>query len=243
MQSRDEILWIVMPVYNEQDSVSMVVDEWVPVLRSLRTPFVFAAIDDGSTDRTPEILNEKAKQNPEIKIYNKTNSGHGRSCILGYEEAVKAGADWILQIDSDGQCDPKYFPLFWSKRKDHNVLMGFRYYRKDGWLRFLVSRALTIVVFLAGRVWLWDPNVPYRLVTATAMRQSLQAVPNDFILSNILISARLKMRDRIKWIPIVFRDRNGGSPSVRTTSFIKQGVLLYKQVVKERKNSTWNPPC
>lgn len=243
MKSRDEILWVVMPVYNEQASVGQVLDEWLPVLRSLKIQFVLSAINDGSTDGTLEILNEKERLNPEVKIYSKPNTGHGRSCLYGYREALQAGADWILQIDSDGQCDPKYFPNFWMGRNKHNVLMGFRYYRKDGWLRFLVSRIVTLVVFIAGRVWIWDPNVPYRLMTSKALHQALQSIPDDFELSNVLISARLRRRNKIKWIPIVFRERHGGSPSVKASLPVKQGVLLFKQFLQERKYSGGDRPC
>jgi dolichol-phosphate mannosyltransferase len=243
MQLQDETLWIVMPAYNEEASVGQVLEEWLPVLRSLKVRFVFAVLNDGSTDRTLEILYEQENRNPEIKIFNKPNTGHGRSCIYGYQEALKSGADWVLQIDSDGQCDAKYFPRFWTGRKNHNVLMGFRYYRKDGWLRLLVSRIVTVVVFVAGGVWVWDPNVPYRLVAAGALQRTLQPNPNDFDLSNVLISARLRRNNKIKWIPIVFRQRYGGSSSVKTSLPIKQGLQLFRQFLRERKSQTGNRLC
>jgi dolichol-phosphate mannosyltransferase len=243
MQLQDETLWIVMPAYNEEASVGQVLEEWLPVLRSLKVRFVFAVLNDGSTDRTLEILYEQENRNPEIKIFNKPNTGHGRSCIYGYQEALKSGADWVLQIDSDGQCDAKYFPRFWTGRKNHNVLMGFRYYRKDGWLRLLVSRIVTVVVFVAGGVWVWDPNVPYRLVAAGALQRTLQPNPNDFDLSNVLISARLRRSNKIKWIPIVFRQRYGGSSSVKTSLPIKQGLQLFRQFLRERKSQTGNRLC
>ena len=243
MQSQDETLWIVMPVYNEEASVGQVLDEWIPVLRSVQVPFVLAVINDGSSDGTLEILQAKEKLISEIKIFTKPNTGHGRSCIYGYQKALDSRADWVLQIDSDGQCDPKYFPLFWKHRKNHKVLMGFRYYRKDGWLRFLVSRIVTVVVFVGGHVWVWDPNVPYRLMAAGALQRALQPDPENFDLSNVLISARLRMRNKIKWIPIVFRERHGGAPSVKARLPIQQGVLLFKQFLNERKSQTGNAPC
>jgi dolichol-phosphate mannosyltransferase len=121
--------------------------------------------------------------------------------------------------------------------------MGFRYYRKDGWLRLLVSRIVTVVVFVAGGVWVWDPNVPYRLVAAGALQRTLQPNPNDFDLSNVLISARLRRSNKIKWIPIVFRQRYGGSSSVKTSLPIKQGLQLFRQFLRERKSQTGNRLC
>jgi glycosyltransferase involved in cell wall biosynthesis len=234
MKSPAESLWIVMPVYNEEESIRKVLNEWFPVVRSLDVPFVFAVINDGSKDQTLKILQDEAQQNSEMQVYDRTNSGHGRSCIFGYQEALRAGADWVLQIDSDGQCDPKYLPRFWQARKNHSVLMGFRYYRKDGLIRFLVSRFVTLVVFFASGVWVWDPNVPYRLISADTLSQSLQTMPDNFHLANVLIAARLKRLKKIKWLPIVFRERYGGSPSVRTHSFLKQGAVLFKQLRREQ---------
>jgi dolichol-phosphate mannosyltransferase len=235
MQLETETLWIVMPIYNEEASLELVLREWLPVLRAQNVPFVFAAINDGSQDRSLEILNNEARENPEIRVFDKPNSGHGSTCIFGFREALKGGADWVLQIDSDGQCDARYLPIFWKSRMNREVVMGFRYYRKDGWIRFMISRAVSLVVLFASKVWVWDPNVPYRLVPRDVLHESIQKLPADFDLVNVLLSARLKRNSKIKWIPIVFRDRHGGSASVKSGAFLKQGILLFKQLANERK--------
>ena len=50
--------------------------------------------------------------------HKKPNSGHGESCLTGYREAIKLNSEWILQIDSDYQCDPIYFEKFWSLKEN-----------------------------------------------------------------------------------------------------------------------------
>ena len=106
-----------------------------------------------------------------------SNSGHGRSCVRGYHTAVSWNAEWIFQIDSDGQCDPHYFPSLWDKRNEKRSVYGFRYKRDDGLKRLLISRVLTWFVYAATRgTWVRDPNVPYRLMHVSTMAQRLALI-------------------------------------------------------------------
>ena len=46
--------------------------------------------------------------------------------------AAESDAEWILQIDSDGQCDPRFFQKFWALRDQADAVFGFRRIRQDG---------------------------------------------------------------------------------------------------------------
>ena len=110
-------LWIIAPVYNEEKNLHSFVEEWMSVFRKVAgNDFTFCLLNDGSTDRSLSILNELASCYPELRVIDKANSGHGSTCIAGYELAIQAGAQWIFQIDSDGQCDPMQFRHFWDSR-------------------------------------------------------------------------------------------------------------------------------
>jgi len=104
-------LAIVIPVCNEGATILSVVLEWIQALTRLGIDFQFILINDGSNDNTLGVLREMEASSPERFVtVDKPNAGHGRSCRLGYDPAVGASAvEWILQIDSDGQCDPSYF--------------------------------------------------------------------------------------------------------------------------------------
>lgn len=117
-------LWVVLPIYNEAAAIKGVVEEWVEALRSLNVSFAILAIDDGSKDHTAAIL--KSLGILELQIIQRQNSGHGPSCRFGYQTALEQGAGWVLQIDSDGQCDPRYFPRFWAARQNSPVVFGCR---------------------------------------------------------------------------------------------------------------------
>lgn len=225
-----ETLWVVMPAYNEERAVSQVVREWSECLRRIAPSHVLCVLDDGSKDDTGRALDELSEEMPSVRIVHKSNSGHGQTCVAGYRFALENGADWIFQIDSDGQCDPKFFEQFWQGRVAYPVSYGYRNEREDGYSRFAISRIVSIVAFLATGIWVRDANVPYRLMRADSLRPILPLVPPDFHLANILVSVLQQRTTGIHWIPIHFRNRIAGSPSAKAFGFARRGWQLFCQL-------------
>ncbi|MFA6151316.1 MAG: glycosyltransferase family 2 protein [Chitinophagaceae bacterium] len=223
-------LWVVMPVYNEEEAVGGVIDEWQTALLSSGVKYTFCILNDGSKDDTLQILENYATKYPQIKIVNKPNSGHGQTCVMGYQMGLETGADWIFQIDSDGQCDPQYFPALIAASQYNKAVYGQRVTRDDGLQRIIISKFVRIFTLAATGQWIIDGNVPYRLIHADLMKNIAYKIPSDFHLANILVSVLSNKQEKIKWIPIHFRDRSGGSPSVKTFSFVKHGFKLFKQL-------------
>lgn len=219
-----------MPVYNEEEAIDFVVNEWVTVLDKLNIPCTLCILNDGSKDATWEHLQALSKIHSRLHIINKENSGHGQTCIFGYKYAIEKNADWIFQIDSDGQCDPSFFSNLLAQTDQHACIYGVRRTRDDGTQRIIVSHFVTLFVLVATGQYLRDPNVPYRLMRADIVQQFVHDVPSDFHLANIYVTVRCNKASKIKWIPIHFRDRMGGTASVKTFSFVKHGFKLYKQL-------------
>lgn len=228
-------LWVIMPVYNEEDCIEEVTYEWLQELRKYSFEFTFCILNDGSTDSSPQILNKIKEKEKEIEVIDKPNSGHGKTCVLGYKIAIENGAQWIFQIDSDGQCDPKYFKKIVEESAKHNVVYGYRKTRDDGFQRSMVSRIVTFFVYFATWVWIKDANVPYRMMKKELLEKAINHIPSDFILANILVSVLLNKQMKIKWINIHFRNRRGEKPKVKTSMFAKHGLKLFKQLRKAVK--------
>jgi dolichol-phosphate mannosyltransferase len=226
-----------MPAYNEEESVERVVEEWLPALRGSGAVLRFLAIDDGSRDRTLERLRRASDAHPEVEVRSQPNRGHGAACRSGYRAALEGGADWIFQLDSDGQCDARYFAALWRERERYAAVFANRRRRDDGWTRWLASRVLSLVVAASSRVWVADSNVPYRLMRRDALAAALQGVPEDFELFNVLLAVRLARRGPIGWVPIRFRARHGGEPSVRLGGMLRRGATLAGQLRNERRST------
>ncbi|HVM90528.1 MAG TPA: glycosyltransferase, partial [Verrucomicrobiae bacterium] len=165
-----------------------------------------------------------------VRVIDKPNSGHGQTCVEGYRQALRDGADWIFQIDSDGQCDPQYFQALWSRRESSGVLFGYRRRRDDGWFRYAVSHILSATVLLATGQWVRDSNVPYRLMRADALSGIVPQIPSDFDLANVLVAVLLAEKFPITWIDIRFRNRYGRPANTKFRFFWKKAVQLWLQL-------------
>ena len=98
---------VVIPAYNEEKLIG-------PTLASV-PDYIFRiyAVDDASTDRTPEIIREYAEKDIRIThIRHEINKGVGASIASGYREALKEGMDIAVVMAGDNQMDPAYLPQF-----------------------------------------------------------------------------------------------------------------------------------
>ena len=115
-------LYIVIPAYNEQDNIEQVINDWYPVIEKHNGngQSRLIVIDDGSKDSTYEKLKQCTKTRPLLIPITKPNGGHGATVLYGYKYALKNGADYIFQTDSDGQTLRKN--LNRSGNEDRNMI-------------------------------------------------------------------------------------------------------------------------
>ena len=222
-------LWVVSPVYNESSSIEDFVKEWHPAIGKAASDFTFCLINDGSTDDTLQKLRQLEPRFPGLRIVDKPNSGHGQSCLHGYRLALEGGAAHVFQIDSDGQCDPGPFHKFWEERHRHSVIYGQRHVRDDGIIRAVISKMLSLLLFILTGRWIPDANVPYRLMNRPALSATLPGIPSDFRLANVMLTVLQSKAFHIRWIPIRFRSRTGRPASTRLSYFIKEAITLTRQ--------------
>jgi dolichol-phosphate mannosyltransferase len=228
-------LVLVMPVYNEEASVRKVVNEWFAEIENWTENFVFLAIDDGSGDRTLDVLQKlRSRLDGRLAIHSRPNRGHGQSCLEGYRMAADMGAKYVFQIDSDGQCDPQYFFRFWRMREQFDVVYGIRTRRDDGVYRLFVSMFLRFFILASFRVFCPDANVPYRLMRVGAVMDAVNRIPPDYFLANVGLAILLARESTCRhgYVPIRFRERYGGEPSVRAGVFAKKAMELYSNTRK-----------
>lgn len=225
-------LLVVMPVFNEQASIQQVVASWFAALHQTVGDFSLLALNDGSTDDTEVILQKlTAELGPRVEILSRANRGHGQTCLQGYRLAVERRIPYILQIDSDGQSDPSYFPNFWANRERFDVIYGKRS-RKDGIRRVVASRVLKALLRYHTKADCVDANVPYRLMNTPACTAAIQAIPSDFDLANVALAVILRKNPMIRHgeVPIGFPPRLGGEPSVPFLKFAVKARELFQQL-------------
>ena len=111
---------IAIPVYNEE--------AYLPgVLRAVRRQAGdILVIDDGSTDRTAQLL---AEEQDVFRLTQLENRGYGQSLINAFRFAASRGYDWVVTMDCDEQHEPRAIPAFLEAMKadDADVISGSRY--------------------------------------------------------------------------------------------------------------------
>ena len=152
---------VCLPIYNEAKSIKKVIEEWVEYLEKLSIDYNIICTEDGSTDETPNIIDELCLGNKRIiNNHSDIKRGYTDAVISGIE---KSNSDFILCIDSDGQCDPNDFKKFWDNRDKlkKSFLVGNRFSRKDGPFRLMISKMFKILHTFLFNCELNDPSCPY----------------------------------------------------------------------------------
>ena len=230
-----------MPAYNEEENIKTVIEEWYPIVEKYNGDGKsrLVIIDDGSKDKTYEIMKECLKEKPLLVPLSKENTGHGATVLFGYEYALENGADYVFQTDSDGQTRPEEFHEFWEIREQYDLVIGHRNKRADGCLRVLVTKILKIVVRVCFGVSVTDANTPFRLMEAHMLSEEIKFIPPKYNLSNVLLAVLYtKHNRRIKYVPITFRPRQGGVNSInfiRIFKIGKQAVCDFRKISRSLK--------
>ncbi|MBR2215314.1 MAG: glycosyltransferase family 2 protein [Selenomonadaceae bacterium] len=223
--SVDERLYIVIPAYNEEANIHTVLSEWYPLVEKIGSDSRLVVVDDGSRDNTYPLLQDFAKEHPQMIALTKSNGGHGATLLYAYRYALEAGADYIFQTDSDGQTRPAEFWPFWEARQDYDMIIGHRNHREDGLSRIFVTKVLKYTLLLTFGVTVTDANTPFRLMKASVLRETLPLVPTDFNLANVIITVIYTLdKRRILYRPITFRPRQGGVNSINLSRIFRIGL-------------------
>jgi dolichol-phosphate mannosyltransferase len=149
-------LSVVVPAYNEEQSIPILCERLLAVLDEVGTPFEIILVNDGSKDNTGAVLRAAAARRKEIKVIElKRNSGQTAAMMCGIDHA---SGDIIIPIDADLQNDPADIPALLAKLAEgYDVVSGWRKDRKDAALRRnLPSRIANWIISKVSRVPLHD---------------------------------------------------------------------------------------
>lgn len=232
-------LYIVVPAYNESENIKNLVNDWYPIIERHDgdSESRLVIINDGSKDDTYEILQELAKTRPLLKPLTKPNGGHGSTVLYGYRYAIENKADYIFQTDSDGQTDPKEFEKFWDLRNQYDAIVGNRTDRQDGFLRKFVSSTLLFILRCTFGVKIPDSNTPFRLMSRGIVEKYIKKMPEDFNLPNVMLTTYFGyFHEKLQFLPITFKPRQGGTNSINIREIIKIGWKSLKDFRILRKS-------
>src|SRR5216683_3706843 len=166
MESDKRLFSMVVPVLNEQESIGDTYGKLNSVLEDLGLPFEVVVVDNGSVDRTPEIMGEICAEDPRWKFIRLSRN-------FGYQNSISAGmlaadGDAIMVIDADLQDPPELIPEFVAKwREGYDVVYGVREKRTgESPLRVIPTMlAMRFITWMSDEVKLPLHSGDFRLIT------------------------------------------------------------------------------
>ena len=125
------------PAYNEEANIAGLLDEALATLPEFADRFEVLVIDDGSTDRTSDIVREYAMEHPEIRlVQHENNLGYGHALRTGLQQST---GDAVFFTDADLQFHLSDIALLLQPFESADVVVGYRIKRRDPWHRLVVA--------------------------------------------------------------------------------------------------------
>lgn len=163
------MLSIVVPLYNEEESIKAFYEEFLRVAATLDKEYELIFVDDGSTDSSLEILKDIAKKDNTVRIFSfRKNQGKGEALTFGFQ---KAQGDYIITLDADLQDKSSELPkLFVKVKEGFDVVCGWRKNRQDPLANVLSSKFFNLITSMLWGLRLHDYNCGLKLYTKKAAK-------------------------------------------------------------------------
>lgn len=195
---------IVVPVFNEEENLPILISKLVEVLNQIGRPFEMVFIDDGSSDRSRKVLKEMTSRHPFLRIIGfKENCGLSAALVAGMREAQ---GEKIVTLDSDLQNDPADIPKLLECLDQCDMATGWRQKREDTWLKRISSKIANTI-----RNRLSDEEIKDSACTLRAFKKEcIQSIP-VFNGMHRFLSTLVKMEGyRIMEVPVSHHPRRFG---------------------------------
>jgi dolichol-phosphate mannosyltransferase len=217
--------WLVLPTYNEADNVEAIVRAALPRLAEAAGPDHHVVIvDDASPDGTGEIADRLAAELDAVEVIHRSaKDGLGRAYLTGFDRALRAGADLVLEMDADFSHDPADLPRLIAAASEADVALGSRYVPGGGvvnwgFLRRLLSRGGSWYARSVLGVPVHDLTGGFKCFRRAVLeRLDLSAVHADGYAFQIELTYRALVAGfHVREVPIVFRERRAGASKMTT---------------------------
>jgi dolichol-phosphate mannosyltransferase len=235
---------VVMPVANEESTIQ---NQLGDILKQpLENVTVMPVMDSFSKDRTQAIIESMQRNDPRIQLlYNKNSSGVVSCYLYGFDQAIRSGMDYIVEMDGGGSHDPKQIPRFVAPlEKGYDCVFSTRFsggggFRNHPLKRRIVSRVGTWLANAVLHTTLSDMTSGYEAYRAPV----LQAIRDQIGFENILsLQASHFIQTELRYycasvksceVPIIY---SGSTSTLKNATIYKSLLALFE--LKKRPSIT-----
>lgn len=229
---------VIIPAYNEQNNIKEVVDN----LMNNYPKFDYVVINDCSTDHTREVLENNNFNYIDLPV----NLGIGGGVQTGYKYALEYDYDIAIQMDGDGQHDPKFFenvirPI---KQGQADIVIGSRFVKKEGFQSTLLRRIginfLSKLIKVSSGKQVKDVTSGYRAVNKKFIKIYAHEYAQDYPEPEAIVNAAMH-GGRILEYPVVMFERKEGASSISLLNSIYYmikvsiSIILYRITFNKRR--------
>jgi len=201
----EEMISLVIPVYNEEGNLPVLMNRIRPVMSALRRPWELILIDDGSRDRSLEIL-KGFTVHPEVRVVELTRNYGQHAAILAGFSIVRGGI--VVTLDADLQNPPEEIPRLIDAMEvgGFDVVGTIRRGRKDSLLRIVPSRIVNMVARKITGVRMTDWGCMLRAYRRTVVERMIDCHEH----ATFIPALATHFGKRVTEIEVAHEERHGG---------------------------------
>lgn len=231
---------LIIPAYNEEDNILKTCKDIDNYNKKNKTKYDYIVINDGSKDNTKKILEEN--NIPHINLIH--NLGIGGAVQTGYKYAHQNNYDIAVQFDGDGQHDVKYIESIITPiiNNEADMVIGSRFidkslhgFKSSTSRRIGIKIISTFIKFASGKK-IYDTTSGFRAVNKEIIYDFNLSYPPEYP-EPITTAEIIKKKYRVKEVPVVMKEREGGVSSIRAwkNAYYMLNVCLALIIIKIRR--------
>ena len=214
---------IIIPAYNEEENIKAVVES----IYKLKIKLDILVVNDGSTDNTSKV----AKKTGAIVIDLPNNLGIGGAVQTGYLYALRNNYDIAIQLDGDGQHDPKDIIKMIEKieKENYDMVIGSRFIKKTNYkqtfFRMVGIKIMSFIIKTITGKKIYDTTSGYRAINKDIIKEFTINYPYDYPEPETNMRMIMKNKKIIE-IPVEMRQRMAGKSFVTPIKSIKYMIKV-----------------
>jgi glycosyltransferase involved in cell wall biosynthesis len=215
---------IVIPAYNEEENIEKCFNEVSNVLREYSYVFEVILEEDGSTDRTPEVIDSLAEKYSYVTaLHSNKRGGKG----FGIKKAMEvAKGEKLVLIDSDMEYSPEGIPTLLKSIGQYDIVIGFRGKGGREGYRVVLSRLHSVAMRLLFGVDLQDIQSGIKIFKREVIEEIKPIVSDGFEFDSEVVVKALRRGYKVSYVPVSYHYK--GRSKVSLMDPIKMFISLLR---------------
>lgn len=222
---------VIIPAYNEEQSIQHTVDS----IMKYAPEFDYVVINDCSTDSTRKICEDNGYNIVNLPV----NLGIGGAVQTGYKYAEANDYEYAIQVDGDGQHDPRFLKMMleYIQQEKADMVIGSRFIDKEGFqssgARRVGIKYFTWLIQILTGTKVTDPTSGLRLINKAIIHMFALDYPKDYPEPESVVAV-LKKKKMVKEVPVIMCERAGGVSSISPQKSIYYMIKVTIAILMEK---------